>query len=152
VASKTVEGNLQGGKALKKYLKNIADELGAVSVVKVGFFEDATYSGGKQFHEKAPREDVADSKDIRRLSAGQDKFSGPVAQVAFWNEFGTKTPAAPVHAQDRREKVAALGQRPRPCAETTGTTRRRARDLGRDVVRADTADIIDFGKTRRTRN
>lgn len=92
MATKTVEGNLQGGKALKKYLKRMLDELGNGAELKVGFFEDATYSGGKiNFTKKRRAKMSPDSQQFADFLQGKDKFDGPVAQVAFWNEFGTKT-------------------------------------------------------------
>jgi hypothetical protein len=59
---------LKGGLKLDRYLREAAEKLGNGKAVKVGFLENASYPD-----------------------------SGlPVAQVAFWDEFGTsKTPARP---------------------------------------------------------
>lgn len=55
---------LSGGDALEKRLKEISRNLEKPSKLRVGFLEGATYP---------------------------DKNSTPVAQVAFWNNFGTGT-------------------------------------------------------------
>lgn len=72
MAAKVITAQLQGGDALRKHLVTIARRLGAPGAVNVGFLEDATYPG---------------VHGIR----GTKRFAGPVAQVAFWNEFGTET-------------------------------------------------------------
>lgn len=97
MASKTIETNLQGGKALQRYLKNMAAELGDGATLKVGFFADATYAGGTARFTKKRRAKMSSAgKQFAEFIEGKDKFSGPVAQVAAWNEFGTqKTPPRP---------------------------------------------------------
>lgn len=59
--ARTVNVQLEGGGKLEKKLLEIAQRLGNGSAVKVGVLEGATYPDGL-----------------------------PVAQVAFWQEFGTK--------------------------------------------------------------
>jgi len=70
MATTTLE--LKGGNGLKKALADIAGRLGSGGQVKVGFLADATY----------PAEE------------GKEPIN--VAQVAFWQEFGTdKIPPRP---------------------------------------------------------
>ncbi len=71
MATKTLE--LKGGDKLARVLGELAARIGRGDAgVKVGFLENATYP------------------------AGDDRAGLPVAQVAFWNEFGTsRTPPRP---------------------------------------------------------
>ncbi len=67
MATRSISGGLRGGAALQRHLDTIAAQLGTGAAVNVGFLENAKYPQDK------------DAK-------------GPalnVAQVAFWNEFGT---------------------------------------------------------------
>lgn len=67
---KTVTVQLEGGKKTGKVLRELALRLGKGGEARIGFFEDATY----------PAEDGG----------------LPVAQVAFWNEYGTtRAPSRP---------------------------------------------------------
>lgn len=97
MASRTIEGGLVGGRALKRYLKNMRDQLGDGATLSVGFFEDATYAGGQfKFSKKRRAKMSAGGKQFADFLEGKEKFSGPVAQVALWNEVGTKkTPPRP---------------------------------------------------------
>lgn len=63
MAQHVVQGEVEGGKKLEKYLRTLAVRLGAGGEAKIGFLEGKTY----------PADD-----------GGQN-----VAQVAFWQEFGT---------------------------------------------------------------
>lgn len=75
MATKLVEW--QGGAKLKQVLNDMAGRLGNGGAVQVGFFPDARYTS---------------THPIR----GTKRKALPVAQVAFWNNFGTsKTPARP---------------------------------------------------------
>lgn len=66
----SVDVEVEGGEKLNKYLRELALRLGQGGEIRVGFLEGATY----------PVDDGGLS----------------VAQVAFWNEFGTKkSPARP---------------------------------------------------------
>lgn len=70
MAQHIVEGSLEGGKKLNKYLRELALRLGVGGEAKIGFLEGKTYP--------------------------QEQGGLSVAQVAFWNEFGTtKAPARP---------------------------------------------------------
>jgi hypothetical protein len=76
VAAKVVE--VQGGKKLALALQSIEAKITRGGVLRVGFLEDAKYPAAR-----VPR----GTKQPPAL---------PVAQVAFWNEFGTKrAPARP---------------------------------------------------------
>lgn len=69
---KAIGGTLEGGEAMKRHLKQIERQLGQGAHVVVGFLASATYP------------------------AAEGKTALPVAQVAFWNEFGTiRAPARP---------------------------------------------------------
>lgn len=83
-----LEVGVKGGDKALKYLAKLATKLGGKSFVRVGFLEDAKYPAG----------------DTSRFFKGLAKFLGnkslanqpakptvglPVAQVAFWDEFGT---------------------------------------------------------------
>jgi len=72
VASKAISANIVGGSALEKHLREVERHLGRGAHVRVGFLENATYPAkekGKRLH---------------------------VAQVAFWDHYGTiRSPARP---------------------------------------------------------
>jgi hypothetical protein len=90
VASRSIGASLQGGKALEKHLRTIRKQLGNGAAVKVGFFESETYPGGKRHYTKKRLAAMSpEGRAFAQHLEGKDKFAGPVAQVAFWNEFGT---------------------------------------------------------------
>lgn len=97
MAAKTIDVSLKGGEALERHLKSIAAHLGRGAAVKVGFFESETYEGGTHHFSKAALKGMSEeTRNFAIFLEGKPKFSGPVAQVAAWNEFGTKTtPARP---------------------------------------------------------
>lgn len=68
MAIKAITANIQGGTALARHMREIEKHLGRGAHVSVGFLEDATYP-----------------------STGEGATKLHVAQVAFWNEFGTST-------------------------------------------------------------
>ena len=91
MAANTIDVTLKGGAALERHLKTIAAKLGKGAAVKVGFLESETYPGGTYHFSKAARKGMgAETRQFADFLQGKQKFSGPVAQVAFWNEFGTK--------------------------------------------------------------
>lgn len=103
IMQKAIGGTLEGGEALKRHLKQIEQQLGSGAHVVVGFLDSATYPAK---HVEATRERFLSGKPKRIdvSGKGQQDFENsygsgaglPVAQVAFWNEFGTiKTPARP---------------------------------------------------------
>ena len=81
-----------GGTALKKKLQELSDRLGKGGVVQVGFFPDARYTS---------------THPIR----GTKRKALPVAQVAFWNNFGTsRTPARPFFSVAIKDQSAHWGR------------------------------------------
>ncbi len=69
--------DFKGGDALKRTLKRMQTGLGSAKGVSVGFFADKRYPS---------------AHGIR----GTPRAAVPVAQAAFWNQFGTKrSPARP---------------------------------------------------------
>lgn len=99
VATETITAKISGGGALARHLKSIDDNLGKGSHVRVGFLAGATY----------PTNEAGASKktiraNVRKLSqaAFENRYGSSsaglhVAQVAFWQEYGTDagTPARP---------------------------------------------------------
>lgn len=68
----SVELSVKGGARMKAYLEALRAAVGGANAVRVGFLEDATYPA------QAKRDELH------------------IAQVAFWNEFGTSgAPARP---------------------------------------------------------
>lgn len=109
MASHIIPGELKGGKALERHLKTIVGKLGKGAAVRVGFFESETYPGGTYHFSKSARKGMSpETAAFAGFLEGKKKFAGPVAQVAFWNEFGTKrSPARPF----MRHTVASKGLR-----------------------------------------
>lgn len=71
--AKAITANITGGSALERHLKTIENGLGRGAHVRVGFLEDATYP-----------------------ATAEGASALPVAQVAFWNQYGTiHSPARP---------------------------------------------------------
>lgn len=68
MATHGITASLKGGEALERHLKHIHEQLGPGATVNVGFLADATY----------PADAASKGAPLK------------VAQVAFWNEFGTK--------------------------------------------------------------
>ncbi len=86
MASRSITATLKGGKALKAHLAKIAANDGKGAAVNVGFLPDAVYS-----------ED-------------SDNPGMPVAQVAFYNEFGTsRAPPRPFMRQTVASKSPRWG-------------------------------------------
>lgn len=76
---------------MTKYLKKISRSLGNGQTLAVGFLESETYPGGTYHFSKKRLAGM--SPEVRAMAEfleGKEKFKGPVAQVALWNEFGTK--------------------------------------------------------------
>jgi hypothetical protein len=92
VKSVTVEfsSDNAGGKATK-YLNKLKRSLGNGASLAVGFLESETYPGGTYHYSKKRLAGMSpEARAMAEFLEGKEKFSGPVAQVAFWNEFGTK--------------------------------------------------------------
>lgn len=76
---------------MTKYLKKLKRSLGNGSSLAVGFLESETYPGGTyHFSKKRLAGMSPEAREFAAFLEGKPKFSGPVAQVAFWQEFGTK--------------------------------------------------------------
>ena len=83
-----------GGKKLALALQAIEQKITRGGVLKVGFFENATYPA------KAPRKGQKQAPPLH------------VAQVAFWNEFGTsRTPARPFFRTTIAQQSATWGDK-----------------------------------------
>lgn len=101
---KAISGTLEGGAALKRHLKEVEAQLGQGAHVVVGFLDSATYPA-KHIEATRARFKSGKSKRIDVSGKGQQDFENqygsgdgplPVAQVAFWNEFGTvRIPSRP---------------------------------------------------------
>jgi len=65
-----------GYKKAQSFLERLATKLGHGGMLEVGFLAGATYSG-------------------THPTRGGKTFKGPVAQVAFWNEFGAPKAGIP---------------------------------------------------------
>lgn len=100
MAFHAITANVQGGSALERHLREIENRLGRGAHVNVGFLESATYPAEQR---RASKQDYTfGGKNKRRRyqrnlnaknSQGQPLH---VAQVAFWNEYGTvRTPSRP---------------------------------------------------------
>jgi hypothetical protein len=82
-----VKSTLSGGKKLALAIKSIADKVEKGGVLRVGFLEGATYPAG---------DNSAFLKAVGSKAKPTPTPSISVAQVAFWNEFGTvRAPARP---------------------------------------------------------
>lgn len=91
MAAKTIDVTLKGGDALKRHLNMIASRLGRGAAVKVGFFEGDRYSSDEyHFTESRLKAMSPETRQFAQFLQGKKKFNGSVAQVALWNEFGTK--------------------------------------------------------------
>lgn len=95
VAAKTITFELTGdnkGGRITKYMAKLRKSLGNGASLKVGFLESETYPGGTyHFSKKRIAGMAPEAREFAKFLEGKKKFAGPVAQVAFWNEFGTKT-------------------------------------------------------------
>lgn len=91
MASHVITASLQGGDAVLRHLKTIEGKLGTGATVRVGFFESATYPKDEYHFTKARLRAMSpEARKFAQSLQGKKKFSGAVAQVAFWNELGTK--------------------------------------------------------------
>lgn len=97
VAAKTLTLELNGAEKVSRYMRKLGRSLGSGAQLKVGFLESETYPGGTyHFSKKRLAGMSPEAREFAKFLEGKKKFSGPVAQVAFWNEYGTKsTPARP---------------------------------------------------------
>jgi len=119
---------VKGGAKLQKYLFNVAQKLGTGGTVRVGFLEGATYPA--QDRTARLRAGVARLNAVGPVKPGTRAFVGPpkpstkaplpVATVAFWNNFGTKTaPARPFFSNMIAEDSPTWGRRLASVAKAT---------------------------------
>lgn len=93
MAIKAIQGSIYGGAALKRHLGDIERRLGRGAHARVGFLADAVY----------PANEETDGKVLH------------VAQVAFWNHYGTnpkkgpKIPARPFFTTMIEKKSSRWG-------------------------------------------
>lgn len=94
MAAKAITANVQGGSALHRHLADIERRLGRGAHVAVGFLEGATYPVEQERADKEGHKIAGKNVQFRRA---RNKASAlHVAQVAFWNNWGTATtPARP---------------------------------------------------------
>jgi hypothetical protein len=108
VARRAVSAGLKGGAALKKHLAHIVRQLGKGAAVKVGFLASATYPAQIKQDRKAKRK--AAGRNPQQRMARAEASNLPVAQVAFWNQYGTsRTPARPFITQMVESKSPRWG-------------------------------------------
>jgi hypothetical protein len=97
--SDNVTFNLRGGDKFKAQLQNLARSLNTARAVRIGFLEGSDYpegDGGARLMAAAKRVFKA-HPGWGRLLAAWSRWQAKhprglsVAQVAFWNEFGTST-------------------------------------------------------------
>lgn len=90
VAAHNVTATITGGNKASAFLARIATRLGNLQTVRVGFLENARYpdSDTKRFL-KGLRVAQGKSKRLPKNTKVSIVKGLPVAQVAFWNNFGT---------------------------------------------------------------
>lgn len=97
MAGFNINAKVSGGEKLTKYLQALAREAGKGAIVRVGFLEGVNYPDTdtsrflKGVH-KLSQEAEGGGHTTLKLPATPTVIKGPpVAQVAFWDEFGTQT-------------------------------------------------------------
>lgn len=118
MATKTLD--VKGGNKLAAALREIAARLGSGDAgVKVGFLEGATYPATHSPNSATP--------DIAGL---------PVAQVAFWNEFGTvRAPPRPFFRSAIAQHQGEWGGQLAHALRSTGMDARRALTIMGEVIK-----------------
>lgn len=96
MAGFNINAKVSGGEKLAPYLRRLAHEAGKGAIVRVGFLEGAKYPDSdntrflKGVHKLASEK--GGGHTVLKLPAVPKVVKGlPVAQVAFWNNFGTNT-------------------------------------------------------------
>jgi hypothetical protein len=85
---------VKGGDKLAKHLQGMARQMAGGGVVRVGFLEGATYPA-RAVSELSVGKKLTKGRRAKLVAAAGGKTLY-VAQVAFWNEFGTsRAPARP---------------------------------------------------------
>ncbi len=117
MATKSVEW--KGGLALQRKMRELNDKLGRAGSVQVGFDEQARYTP------------VHPTRGTKRKPLH-------VAQVAFWNEYGTKrSPARPFMGAAIRGHQGNWGKDLADIAEAVGWDTRRALGLLGEMIKED---------------
>lgn len=90
-STKAITASIKGGSALARHLKSIEDNLGKGSHVRVGFLAGATYPFDNEgVDKKVIRANVRKaSQTSLQNQYGSSRAGLHVAQVAFWQEYGT---------------------------------------------------------------
>lgn len=102
--ARVVSISIEGGKKTQKYLRELAQRLGAGGEARVGFLENATY----------PAEDGGLS----------------VAQVAFWSQFGTsRSPPRPFFTNMIEDQAGTWGPKLGIALKLTGYRTRPALEI-----------------------
>jgi hypothetical protein len=101
----SISATMRGGEQMEAKLRAIATKLQGAKAVRVGFFDSATYpagDGGARLADAANRARKEGHADWAGLFYSWSAWQAAhprtlhVAQVAFWNEFGTsRAPARP---------------------------------------------------------
>lgn len=95
-AAVAVKVEVTGGQRVAKVLAELGSRMGSGAVVKVGFLEGATYPAAAKARLASQKRDSARVKAQLKQMASAAGVPLRVAQVAFWNEFGTtRAPARP---------------------------------------------------------
>ena len=122
MATRTVEW--KGGEALKRKMAELNKKLGTAGAVQVGFFEDERYT---------PRHPIRGTK----------RKPLHVAQVAFWNIYGTKrTPARDFMGAAIRGHQGNYGKDLADIGEAVGWETRRALQLLGELMKEDVQHSI----------
>lgn len=109
--------SMRGGGKLRAHIAGMAKKLSAGKVLRVGFLETSKYPGGKN-----------------------------VAQVAYWNEYGTKTaPPRPFFRQTIAANSGAWGAELGGLLKATSGNAAASLDrMGERIKGQVTASIVDF--------
>jgi hypothetical protein len=104
MATQVVTGSVEGGQKLDRYLRDLAVRLGSGGEAKIGFLEGATYP--------------------------QDQGGLPVAQVAFWNNYGTvRAPPRPFFTHMIEEQAPTWARKLGMAARYSGYRTRGALEI-----------------------
>ena len=120
----TVNLTISGGDKMAGVLSRIASQLDKAAAVRVGFLENATYS----------------------VDASKDKPALHVAQVAFWNEFGTvRAPPRPFFRGMIAAKSSKWGEKlGRVAVENGYDAKKTLGQMGEGIAGQLKQSIVDF--------
>lgn len=125
------EVTLTGGDKLAKHLAETMRKLGIAGHVRVGFLENATYPGSSKNQA---------GKLVKHVSGLK------VAQVAFWNEYGTtKAPPRPFFRNMIAKESPKWGDQIGKILKATGGDSKKALALmGENIKGQLVKSIVDF--------